>query len=99
MNRREHLLACLAEECDEVGQRVMKALRFGLNEVQSGQALTNAERIAEELKDLFAVSTILQAENVLPSPCQPSAEQALAKLEKIERFMGISRREGVLTDG
>lgn len=28
MNRSEHLLSCLAEECAEVAQRVSKALRF-----------------------------------------------------------------------
>lgn len=31
MTRSEHLLAILAEECDEVGQRAMKALRFTLS--------------------------------------------------------------------
>jgi len=32
MNRTEHLLVCLAEECAEVGQAVAKALRFGLDD-------------------------------------------------------------------
>jgi hypothetical protein len=97
MNRPEHLLTCLAEECAEVAQRVSKALRFGLHEVQAGQALTNAQRIVEEMRDLNAVSTLLQAEGILEGPCMPSADQALAKLRKIERFMDISRREGVLS--
>jgi hypothetical protein len=34
INETDHLLACLAEECAEVSQRVMKALRFGINEIQ-----------------------------------------------------------------
>ncbi len=33
MNRRDHLLDILAEECAEVAIRVSKALRFGLDEV------------------------------------------------------------------
>lgn len=96
MDRREHLLTCLAEECTEVGQRVAKALRFGLTEIQSGQPLTNAERIAEELRDLIAVATILEAEGALDD-IRPTLDQIMAKRAKIERFMEISRREGALS--
>lgn len=58
MNRTEYLLCCLAEECTEVGQRVSKALRFGLREVQPMQPLNNAERIREEMRDLLAVGAL-----------------------------------------
>lgn len=97
MNRREHLLACLAEECDEVGQRVMKALRFGLRERQKGQPLTNADRIAEELRDLLSVAVIAEREGILPI-WQPTERDVQAKLERIERYMEVSRREGALQD-
>lgn len=96
MNRREHLLACLAEECDEVGQRVMKALRFGADEIQPGQPFSNAMRICEELRDLLAVADILQSEGMLGF-ITPTSEQIEAKRAKIERFMAISRREGALS--
>jgi NTP pyrophosphatase (non-canonical NTP hydrolase) len=96
MNRREHLLTCLSEECAEVAQRVSKALRFGLGEVEIGQTLTNAERIGQEMRDLFAVADILQAEGVLECLI-PTAEQISAKRARIERYMEISRREGVLS--
>ncbi|MEH3046477.1 hypothetical protein [Sphingomonas adhaesiva] len=96
MNRTEHLLVCLAEECDEVGQRVSKALRFGLSEVQPGQPLTNADRILEELRDLFAVASILASEGVI-GWCLPEHMEVHAKLAKIERFMAISREQGVLS--
>lgn len=96
MDRREHLLTCLAEECAEVGQRVAKALRFGLTEVQALQPHSNAARIAEELRDLIAVATILRAEGVL-GDFHPTVEQVIAKQARIERFMVISRREGVLS--
>jgi hypothetical protein len=96
MNRTEHLLTCLAEECDEVGQRVAKALRFGLAEVQAGQPLTNADRILEELRDLFAVAEILASEGVI-GWCMPDRLEVHAKLRKIEKFMAISREQGVLT--
>lgn len=96
MNRPEHLLACLAEECDEVGQRAMKALRFGLSEVQAGQNLSNAGRIAEELRDLMSVVQILETENILGF-CWPTADEVEAKRAKIERYMEIARREGALS--
>ena len=49
------LLTILAEECCEVGQRVSKALRFGVEEIQPGQPLTNAQRISEEVGDIMGV--------------------------------------------
>jgi NTP pyrophosphatase (non-canonical NTP hydrolase) len=98
MNRSEHLLSCLAEECCEVGQRVSKALRFGLSEVQAGQPLSNADRIAEELRDLWSVALILSDEGQLvEGDLWPTAEQARAKRAKIEKFMAISRDQGVLS--
>ncbi|WP_298091595.1 hypothetical protein [uncultured Sphingomonas sp.] len=95
MNREEHLLTCLAEECAEVSQRVSKALRFGLAEVQPGQPLSNADRILEELRDLFAVANILASEGVI-GWCLPDRMEVHAKLDKIEKFMAISRDQGVL---
>jgi NTP pyrophosphatase (non-canonical NTP hydrolase) len=98
MNRREHLLTCLAEECTEVGQRVTKALRFGLDEVQTGQDLTNRQRIAEEYRDLVAVAAILVEEGILAVHEMAVDQKAVdAKRARIERFMEISRREGVLS--
>jgi NTP pyrophosphatase (non-canonical NTP hydrolase) len=98
MNRAEHLLTCLGEECAEVAQRVSKALRFGLAEVQPEQSLTNAERIAGELDDLFAVARILSEEGILPRDGPECAGILEAKRAKIERFMAISREQGVLDE-
>jgi hypothetical protein len=60
MERTQYLLICLSEECAEVSQRASKALRFGLQEVQSGQEQTNAERIAQEFQDLLAIIEMLE---------------------------------------
>lgn len=95
MNRAEHLLTCLAEEADEVGQRVCKALRFGLREVQPGQPLTNDDRICDELRDLIAVAHILHSEGVI-GWFMPEHGEVNQKRAKIERFMAISRVQGVL---
>lgn len=98
MNRSEHLLTCLSEECAETAQRVSKALRFGLDEVQSGQDLTNRARIAEEYRDLVAVMNILCEEGIMhPFELAVSQAQVDTKRAKIERFMEISRREDCLS--
>lgn len=95
MSFNEHLLLCLSEECDEVGQRVSKALRFGLSEVQPGQQLSNADRILDEMHDLLAVLAILQRRGVLPSPVLTN-DRVNAKLAKIEKFAEISIEQGTM---
>jgi hypothetical protein len=37
MTRQEMLLTIVAEECNETPQRVSKAIRFGLDEIEAGQ--------------------------------------------------------------
>lgn len=98
MNRTEHLLTTAAEEANEVGQRIAKALRFGLSEVQPGQPLTNAERIVEEFHDLYSMLDWLKEEGHLPAKISivPSMHIRLNKRHKVERFMAISREQGVL---
>jgi hypothetical protein len=90
MTRTEHLLTILAEECAEVAQRVSKALRFGIDEVEPGQKLTNAERIKIEFVDLFAVWGLLCRANVV-LPLAPLDEPAVqAKQQKVEKFLDYS---------
>ena len=61
MNRTEHLLTIIAEECAEVAQRATKAARFGLYEIQPGQELTNIERLKHEYNDLIAAIEMLES--------------------------------------
>jgi len=49
------VLTILNEEAHEVGQRVCKALRFGLDEVQPGHLHNNAYRIGLEIGDFMEV--------------------------------------------
>lgn len=98
MNKTEHYLTIAAEECTEVGQRISKALRFGLTEIQPGQPLTNAERIVVEAKDLLIILTELRVMGVIPA-FHPTLEEASAKLSRVEKMFEVSRREGTLQDG
>ena len=49
------VLTILGEECNEVGQRVAKLLRFGRDEVQPGQPFNNSQRLGFEIGDIFAM--------------------------------------------
>ena len=79
MTRTQYLLTKLAEECNELAQRCTKAVTFGINEVQPGQDLDNAERLIEEYGDLIGVAAILMQEKIIRTP---SMEDLAAMLEK-----------------
>ncbi len=65
MNRKEHLLVILSEECSEVIKEVSKALRFGLENGYPGQSKTNQDNIEDELTDVFAVVEMLLDDGML----------------------------------
>jgi len=91
VTRTEHLLDILIEECAEVIQRATKAKRFGLEEVQPEQTLSNMERIAYELNDVVAVADMLQ--------CDWMDERAVdAKKSKVEHFLEYSKECGTLDE-
>lgn len=94
MTPQEILLICLSKECDEVGQRVSKALRFTLSEVQPGQNLTNAERISQELTDLFAVAELLIELGVIPKASL--REDIETKKQKTAKYLAYSKQIGVI---
>ena len=103
MTRKEHLLVIAMEECDEVSQRISKALRFSLEEIQPGQELTNAQRILYEYNDLVAVLLMLHEEGFLPavSPTKdPIANMAMIckKRDKVNQFLEYSKANGTLTE-
>lgn len=88
MNETEHLLTILGEECAEVAQRASKAARFGLAEVQPGQAEDNRRRLERELADLMATAELLGL--------VVREEDKVAKLEKLKKFMAYARQIGTL---
>lgn len=97
----EMLLLQLMEECNEISQRVSKALRFGLEEKQPRQDHTNRERIVDELVDQKAVLELLieegifKEENIIASMSKTNIE---ARKLKIKHYLEYSRSCGRLTD-
>lgn len=89
MTRTEHLLWILAEECAEVAQRASKAARFGLDEVQPGQELSNLQRLIYELNDIAAVADML-------TPDWMDEIAIEKKRDKVEIFLNYSQECGTL---
>jgi hypothetical protein len=94
MDEIQYLLNCLSEECAEVQQRVSKALRFGLKEIQPGQPLDNIQRIEEELIDVAAIISMLRERGVYLRGAIPDA--IAEKKEKVLETMILSERQGIL---
>jgi NTP pyrophosphatase (non-canonical NTP hydrolase) len=90
----DHLLLTLAEECAETTQRVTKAQRWGLNEVQPGQELNNEQRLRYELNDVFAVVELLYERHGVV--LVRDNEMIIAKKSKVLHFMQYAREIGEL---
>ncbi len=93
------LLLKLAEECNEIGQRVSKAIRFGLDEIQPGQSLTNRDRLVDELTDFIAATEYLIDEGIIPKDV-PNLDDILDQRRKrIDKYLDYSRSLGILKTG
>lgn len=77
------LLTILIEECAEVQQRATKLLRFGRDEVQPGQGLSNAHRLSFELGDLAAmVGLVIDAGLASRDTIEHATDEKHRKLRK-----------------
>jgi len=83
MNRAEHLLVILGEECSELHQETCKALRFGVHE-QRDLPTSNHDRIKKEFNDLLAMVDMLNDEglNIYINPTLIKK-----KREKVEKYL------------
>jgi len=89
MDRLDHLLVTLSEECAEVSQRCTKALRFGLNETQLEHTEDNALRLENELSDLLAIMDLLILEGHINDP--NTFSKKVAKQERFEKYLERSK--------
>jgi hypothetical protein len=95
MNRTEHLLTIVVEECAELAKNATKALRFGLTDHEPGPHESNAERIVQEFHDLHAVIEMLMDEGAIPKRYDGIA--MIRKREKVEKFLRYSVECGTLS--
>lgn len=96
MNRKEHLLTILSEECLEIAKDVSKGLRFGLDDHYPTQTITNGESINHEFNDLLAVIEMLNEEGILN--VKPDRELIEKKKQKVEHFLLYSKNAGTLNN-
>jgi len=95
MNRLEHLLTILIEECAEIQQAASKAKRFGLEDGYPGTTRTNHRDINDEFNDLLAVVDLLNDEGL---NLNKNYEKIIAKKVKIEHYLKYSEQQGTLTN-
>ena len=92
MNRQEHLLTILGEECSELHQEICKALRFGINE-QRDLPTSNHERMQKEFNDILAMVEMVKSEGVFL--CEDE-KMVCDKMEKVEKYLLYSKECGTL---
>lgn len=97
MDREQLLFLKLMEEASEVSQRASKIIQFGMEEVQSGQSLTNRERLNEELQDLEAIIDMLNSECLIGF--DKNWVLARNKHAKVNKYAEYSKSLGRLEDG
>jgi hypothetical protein len=97
MDRAEHLLVILMEECAEVQKIASKALRFGLDnrDPEVPDSATNAEEITKQCADLIAVLSMLTDEGLLTQVTDLIDIET--KKEKVEYW--LSQRNPALSRG
>jgi NTP pyrophosphatase (non-canonical NTP hydrolase) len=93
MNRQEHLLTILGEECAELQQAIAKVLRFGIDDSYLGKL--NRDCLLQEYNDIVAVAKMLSDEGIELNAYHVTMQD---KQEKVERFMAVSRECGTLDD-
>ena len=98
MNRLDHLLTILIEECAEVQKATTKILRFGLKEGHDPAAIkygNNLQKLHHEINDVFAMVEMLQAEGLDLFPDHTLRKQ---KKDKVEKYLLYSKECGTLNE-
>ncbi len=91
MNKREHLLTCISEECGESIQVAAKANRFGLDHVWPEKGESNRRILEREIADIIGAA--LELGLVI------RGEDIEAKRVKLRKMMVLSIELGTLKEG
>lgn len=102
MNREEHLLTIVSEECAEIAQRASKCARFGMYQIQEDiddkpeenpDRFTNRERMLLEYSHLIATMEMLRIYiEEIPHVWDTN------KKDKIEKYLIRSKALGTLNE-
>jgi NTP pyrophosphatase (non-canonical NTP hydrolase) len=95
MTRVQLLLGKVAEECNEVAQRALKAQQFGLDDVEPGKSHSNRKRLMGELTDLHAVLLMLEDTEGF-NFTKHFDDEIDAKKQKVEKFILLSQSLGMV---
>ena len=95
MNRQEHLLTILIEECAEVQKAATKALRFGLRDIKPDGNETNEDDISRELNDVYAMVEMLNYDGL---QLHPDVGLRAEKKNRVEKYLLYSEKRGTLDD-
>lgn len=102
MNKYEHILVKVIEECNEVSQRCTKAMRFGLAQVQQAAndkpeqnpgRLDNLERIRQEYYDL-----VVALDKLGITAQAMTANDWRVRNQRISKYLDLARAEGTLQE-
>ena len=92
MTKGDNLLACLAEECFELGKEVTKALRFGLYDKWKENPIPH-DSIPHEFYDIMGVIEMLYDAGILERPTDEKIQELIKrKKERVEYFMEYSKK-------
>lgn len=95
MNRTEHLLTCLIEECAEVQKEATKALRFGLNDDWHRDG-TPAHKLEEEFSDLLSIYQMMCDAGFIKYI--HTKDRQYKKSEKVLKWMEYAIEQGTLEE-
>ena len=93
MNREQHALLKLSEECNEVAQICSKIMQFGFDSEYKDK--TNRERLTEELNDILGAILNLTLETDFRFTEDVDAKWA--KVDKMARYRSVSEDLGFVS--
>lgn len=88
MNKTDHLLTILIEECSEVQKIACKALRFGLDDTNPSTKNSNWAELGHEINDLLAI--------IREIGFMESLEDQAKKMAKVNYWLEYSKTRGRL---
>ena len=96
LDKFDHLLACLGEECGEVQQCVGKALRFGILDSSPEARKTNWVDLVHEVQDIVAIYEMLCDDGGMTIELDRHAIEE--KKKRVLKYMDYARERGRLSD-